>query len=241
MNKTARHLLILASVLSLAPAGRAWADGGSVLPAVQDVDGYSLADAAQATAVYNTGIQAGNPATPPAPNLPFDVLVGDTSLSPNTYIYLPIFDADNSAPVPPNFPSSITDQAADASFLDSYVLSNYGVTAFIVQVDGQTTVLDDTYITGVTTPTLLDGTPGGDEYISSSAFLTPLSPGDHTIGIGGLISGQPQTFLSYSVDVVPEPAPWFVTGLVGLAACIIRRNRGLSTIRMNKPEVSGRA
>jgi hypothetical protein len=231
MNKAGKYSLILASLFSLAIAGRARAEGGNVLAAVQDVDGYSLATAAQATAVYNTGLQAGNPATPPPPNLPFAVLVGDTSLSPNTYIYLPIFDADNSAPVPPGFPASITEQAADASFLDSYVLSNYGVSAFIVQVDGQTTVLDDSYITGVTTPTLLDGTPGGDEYISSSAFLTPLSPGDHTIDIGGLISGQPQTFLSYSVDVVPEPASWCVTGLVALAACILRRNRGLSTIK----------
>ena len=141
---------------------------------------------------------------------------------PNTYIYLPVFDADNSGTPDPNFPSDTTNQAADAAYLDSLVFSSFGVTAFLVQVDGQNSLLDDSYIAGVTTPTLLDGTPGGNEYISSSAFLSPLSPGDHTVGIGGLIGGAPQIFLSYSVDVAPEPAS---VSVLGIGAMLFLRRR----------------
>ena len=195
-----------------------------VLPSSEEVDGYSLATAAQATAVYNTGLQAGNPATPPPPSLPFDVVVGNTTEAPNTYIYLPVFDADNSAPADPNFPVDITNQAADAAYLDNLVLNDYGVSSFLVQIDGQTTTLDDSYITGVTTPTLLDGSFGGNEYISSSAFLSPLPVGDHTVAIGGLISGSPQVFLSYDVNVVPEPASISLLG-IGALGLLRRRTR----------------
>lgn len=217
-------IALLASIGSKA----ALAGGGNVLPAVQDVDGYSLATAAQATAVYNTGIQAGNPATPPPPSLPFDVIVGDAVEQPNTYIYLPVFVEDNSGPpVPPapNFPSDITNQVADAAYLDNFLLTNYGVSSLLVQVDGQNTVLDDSYITGVTTAPLLDGTPGGNEYISSSAFLSPLSVGDHTVSIGGLIGGSPAIFLSYDVTVVPEPACITLLAIGSLA--LLRRSHRL--------------
>ena len=74
-------------LLALASATPSLASGGDLLPAVQLVGGYSLATAAQATAVYNTGIQSSNPNTPTAPSLPFDVLVGNTSEAAK-YIYL---------------------------------------------------------------------------------------------------------------------------------------------------------
>jgi hypothetical protein len=81
--------------------------------------------------------------------------------------------------VPNGFPTSIANQSADAALLDGYVLSNYDVTAFLVQVDGVTTTLDDSYIVGVNTPALLDGapdgTPGGTEYITDAAVLSPMS------------------------------------------------------------------
>jgi PEP-CTERM motif len=218
-----KWILVGSLVGLLAWAAPVMADGGSVLPSSDQPLGYSLADLAAATAVYNTGVNSGNPATPAPPNIPFQVLVGDAAVGAGTYLYLPIFFADNSAPVDPNFPPDITNQSADAAYLDNVVLTGFGVTAFLVQVDGQTTVLDDTYISGVPTPTLLDGTPGGTDYIVSAAVVSPLDQGDHVVGIGGLIGGSPVIFASYSVSV-PEPG---AIGMLGMAvvALIRRRNR----------------
>ena len=52
------------------------------------------------------------------------------------------------------FPASIANQSADAAWLDNYVLQEYGVSQFFVQVDGVTTPLTDSYIVGVSTPAL---------------------------------------------------------------------------------------
>jgi hypothetical protein len=192
----------LAGLICLAGSGAmALAGGGNVMPAQANGKGSSLADLAVATAVYNTGVQAGNPATPPAPKIPFEVLVGDTTLKPGTMIYLPIFVDDDSGGAPTGFPANITNQAADAASLDALVFNAFGITAFIVDVDGQTTVLSDAYISGVKTAPLLDGTPAGTNYIVSAAVLTPLTPGKHTVGIGGMIGGTPVVFVSYSVTV----------------------------------------
>jgi hypothetical protein len=72
----------------------------------------------------------------------------------------------------------------------------------LVQVDGKTTTLSGDYIAGTKTPPLLDGTPAGTHYIVSAAFLEPLSPGEHTVAIGGIINGAPTVFVSYTVNVV---------------------------------------
>jgi hypothetical protein len=177
------------------------AGGGNVLPPSATPKGYSLSDIAVATAVYNTWFQAGFPA--PAvnvPNVPFEVLIGDTTVKPGTMLYLPIFVVDDSGGAPAGFPADIIDQDADADFLDGLVAA-FGVDAFIVQVDGQTTVLNDDYITGTTTAPLRDGTPAGTHYIVSAAFLSPLAPGNHTVGIGGIIGGEPVVFVSTNVTV----------------------------------------
>ena len=206
----------LALLASAAPA----LAGGDLLPSSQAVGGYSLADAAGTTAVFNTGTAAHNPSTPALPTLPFDVVTGDTTESPNTHVYLPIYYADNSPPVDPNFPANISNPQVNSS----YLLGSAGVSRFLVQVDGQTNYLDSSYITAVNTPTLLDGTPGGNEYISISAFLSPLSPGTHTVGIGGTISGTDHVFLSYAVNVVPEPA-WACALPCAIGSLLSRRRR----------------
>jgi hypothetical protein len=176
----------------------AFAGGGAVLPP----DPLALAVTAEVTAVYNTGQMTGNPLTPPPPNVPFLILVGNTTVREGTFIYLPVFAADDSGPGPfPGFPANILNQRADQEYLANFIFNNYGVTDFLVQVDGQTTVLDNSYITGVPTPPLLDGTPAGRDYICSAAFLTPLTRGTHTIGIGGVIGGAPVVFVSYTVTV----------------------------------------
>jgi hypothetical protein len=159
--------------------------GGNVLPSSANPKGYSLVDAARATAVFNTGDLSATP-----PNLPFYTLTDDATLKPGTSLYIPIFFADDSAPVDPNFPDDVTDQDAAADYLLD-----------LISVDGNVTVLDPSYIAGTTTPPLQDGTPAGTNYIVSAAYLTPLTPGKHTIGIGGVIDGQPVVFRTYDVTV----------------------------------------
>jgi hypothetical protein len=196
---------VLVAVLGvLTVTASALAGGGNVLPASAKPKGFSLSDIAVATAVYNTGSASGNPATPPPPDVPFEILVPSSAnytVKPGTMVYLPIFFADDTDSLYPGFPADITDQAADAAYLDAYALANFGTTAFIVQVDGRTTTLDDDYICGVTTAPLLDGTPPDTHYIISAAFLTPLTPGEHTVAIGGIINGAPVAFITYNVTV----------------------------------------
>jgi hypothetical protein len=197
-----RAVIVSAAILSvLTCAASAQHHGGKVIPSWATPKGYSLADMARATAVYNTGIQSGNPLTPPPPCVPFQILEADVTLDPGTMLYIPVYYYDNSGGAPAGFPTHVADQRADAKFLASVVLGLYGVTDFIIQVDGHTTILDDDYTTGTKTAPLLDGTPAGDEYIVAAAFVTPLRHGDHTVGIGGMIGGSPVVFVSYKVTV----------------------------------------
>jgi hypothetical protein len=192
---------LMAIVGVFACAAAALAGGGVVLPSASTPKGYSLKSMAAATAVYNTGVVSGSPLTPPPPNVPFEILVDDATVRPGTMLYVPIFFADDSGGAPPGFPTNVNDQEACADFLDGLVLDDFGVEAFIVQVDGHTTVLDDGYISGTKTPPLLDGPPAGTNYIISAAFLGPLTPGQHTVGFGGIIDDEPVVFVSFTVTV----------------------------------------
>jgi hypothetical protein len=174
----------------------AFAGGGNVMPSNAQPKGYSLIDAAAATAVFNTGDHS---ATPPA--LPFYTLAADATLKPGTSLYVPIFYADDSGMVVPPFPPDVTDQEADAEYLMNLIYDAFGVEAFLISVDGKVTVLDDSYIAGTVTDPLQDGPPDGTNYIVSAAFLTPLTPGKHEIGIGGVIGGVPAVFVSYTMNV----------------------------------------
>jgi len=168
---------------------------GEVLPPWENPHGYSLWDMAEETAAYNED------PSEPLPEVPFEVLVGgiaDYTVRPGTMLYVPVYYADNAPPVLAGFPKDIRDQDADADFLASTALAAYDVTAFFVQVDGKTTVLCDDYTVGVKTKELPDG---ATDYIVSAAFLAPLTPGEHTVGIGGMIGGEPVVFVSYSVTV----------------------------------------
>ena len=113
------------------------ADDGDVLPADASPNGYSLKRVAKATAVYNTGQMTSNPATPPPPDVPFHILVADTTVRRGTLFYLPVFVADDSGGTPAGFPTDIHDQHADAAYLNGVLLSSYDVTDLIVQVDGR--------------------------------------------------------------------------------------------------------
>jgi hypothetical protein len=199
-NRRAQIFLAVLSYLTFAAS--AVADDGNVLPAHAEPHGYSLLKIAKLTAVYNTGQMTGNPLTPKPPKVPFHILVANATVSADTMFYLPVYVADDSGSAPAGFPKNVDNQRADGAFLDQLVYNLYGVTALIVQVDGKTTTLSPEYVVGTKTRPLLDGSPAGTHYIVSAAFLSPLSPGEHTVGIGGIIDGAPTVFASYSVNVV---------------------------------------
>ena len=85
--------------------------------------------------------------------------------------------------------------------MDAFLFDAFGVESLIVQVDGKTTVLGDGNVAGTITPPLHDGTPEGSNYIVSAAVLSPLTPGTHTVGIGGMIDGAPVVFVSMTITV----------------------------------------
>jgi len=103
-------------------------------------------------------------------------------------LYVPLYFADDSVPIIPPFPTELTDHASIAAYLDKLLADFLSVQSLFLKVDGQITVLSDDYITGVTTPPLLDVTnpaDAGTHYIVSAAVLTPLTPGTHNVRLGG--------------------------------------------------------
>jgi hypothetical protein len=181
----------ISAMAASAPAG-----GGNVLPSNAKPKGYSLADAAAATAVFDTGPHDATP-----PKLPFYTLVNDATVKPGTMLYVPIFHVDDSGEDAGKLPADVTDQQADADYLMDFVKDAFNVDALIIVVDGEVTVLDDSNIHGLNTAPLLDGPPAGTNYIVSGAFVSPLSKGDHTIGIGGIIDGEPVVFVTNNVTI----------------------------------------
>ena len=217
------HLLVsfYSAVLCACCTASALAQGGNVLPANATPNGYSLWDMAALTAVDNVGGSV-------TPNVPFEVLVGSISaytVNSGTTLYVPILFTDDSPPVfsPPPFPADITDQSADAQYLDAVALGTYGVSGLFLDVDGNTTPITDAYVTGATTAPLPDG--GGTHYIVSAAFLSPFAIGEHTVDIGGYINGNAQVFISDTITSVPEPTSTSVLYVIaGLALIFLRRS-----------------
>jgi hypothetical protein len=213
MCRQESRLKITVAVVVLLLGTAPWVRGDSVLPASATPNGYSLSNMAAITAAYNE--VGGTP-----PNVPFDIILSSTTVDSSTTLYVPIFYADDGPPptVPP-FPTNITDQHDNAQ----YLYSQAGVTGFILQVDGVTTSLSDDYVSGVpVSPALPDG---ANNYIVVAAFLSPLAVGQHTLGIGGYIDGQPQVFFSDTLNSVPEPAGAVLAlaGLLSIAAVYFTR------------------
>jgi hypothetical protein len=207
---------IFVAVVGLLLGTAPWVRGDSVLPASATPNGYSLSNMAAITAAYNEA--RGTP-----PNVPFDIIItSPATVDSATTLYVPIFYADDGPPptVPP-FPADIADQHANAQ----YLYSQAGVSGFILQVDGVTTSLSDDYVSGVpVSPALPDG---ANNYIVVAAFLSPLAVGQHTLGIGGYIDGQPQVFFSDTINSVPEPAGAVLAlaGLLSVAALYCSQKR----------------
>ena len=89
----------------------------------------------------------------------------------------------------------------DPSKVANYVFAHdqFGTTNLALTVDGRATSIGAAYTAGpVQTPPLPDG--GGTHIITVGAFLTPLSPGTHTVTISGVFAGlafQQATGLSF--------------------------------------------
>ena len=186
------------------------AEGGEVLPATAQFHGFSLTDMAAATALFNT---SGNNLSQ-YPQTPFQILYVDPTTEMPTFVngglvltgtnhfsvtagtpfYVPVAFIDDSPPILGTFP---TDPSKVANYIFSH--DQVGMKNLQIIVDGRVTPIGSAYAAGpVQTPPLLDG--GGTHIITVGAFLTPLSPGTHTVAIAGEFSGvlfQQATGLSF--------------------------------------------
>jgi hypothetical protein len=168
-------------------AGPALAGGGQVVPAGAKPKGYSLEEAAAATAYFNTGVRI--PENLPE-DFPFQILYVDPDLNtsftvkPGTMLYVPIvYSTDVDAALWP-FPDVTNPLAVSAYFFDPLQL---GAEYIRITVDGKTTTLGPGYAAGAVTPGLPDG---GNAYTVVAAFLTPLSKGKHTVTISSRFTGE---------------------------------------------------
>jgi hypothetical protein len=161
--------------------------GGDVVPAGMIVNGYSLADAAVATAYFNTGSRAKN--TLPE-NFPFQILYlkpnnNDTfNVDANMMYYVPVIYSDDLDAQYWKFPD-VTDPAEVSAYY--FNQGKLGADYVRIIVDGKMTELGPEYAVGAVTPGLPDG---GNNYTVVAAFLTNLSKGTHTVGIEFLFSGN---------------------------------------------------
>ena len=200
------------------------AQGGEVLPAAATPHGFSLTEMARETATFLT---SGNDLSL-YPKTPFQILYVDPAtqtfdsvngglvvtgtnqftVAAGTPFYAPVAFADDSPPVVGTFPTS-SGQVANYLFGQD----QNGWTNLRVTVDGRVTPIGSAYAVGpVQTPPLPDG--GGSHIITVGAFLTPLSPGTHTVGVSGEFSGAlfqqanglnfVQFHLTYTVTVTPH-------------------------------------
>jgi hypothetical protein len=189
--------------------------GGEVLSATAHPNGNTLTDMASETALFLT---SGNDPSR-YPNTPFQILyynpatltviqvngglvagaINQFTVKPGTPFYVPLATVDDSPPLIGTFPT--TPQAA-ADYVFSH--DQVGMRDLQIVVDGHATSIGAAYAAGpVHTPPLLDG--GGSHIITVGAFLTPLSPGVHTVTISGVIGSgvafQQATGLAFQQEV----------------------------------------
>lgn len=155
--------------------------GSAVLPATARPYGYSLADMARLTAVFNVGDRSG-----PPPNSPFQILyyngvTGATSftVAPGTFLYLPLLYNDNSIPVIGNMPSNVEDRHKALRYWFSQ--SEFGVVQMDIVIDGKVTALKAGHVAGVSFQSPLPD--GATQYLTAAAFIAPLPRGNHTVEI----------------------------------------------------------
>jgi len=175
-----RSLLVLAVSILVAGGTRltAGGDGGPVLPASATPSDFSLDDMAAELALFSS---SGNDLAH-YPDTPFQILyISDTNtftVPAGTRFFVPVFFVDDSPPILGTFPDDVDDIAAYVFGADQ--LGGYDMQ---IVVDGEATTLGPAYLgsTHVGGAGLLDG--GGHNFIQLGGFLTPLTPGKHTVTI----------------------------------------------------------
>lgn len=176
-----------ASAASAVQAGSTLA-GGQLLPPQAKPKGYSLTDAAAATAYFNTGPRTLD--TLPA-NFPFQILYippdnsNTFSISTGTMLYVPVITSDNRDSLYWPFPDVTDPAAVSAYYFDPAQL---GAEYLRIVVDGEVRELGPAYAIGVEMPQPRPS-EGIFNYTVVAAFLTPLSKGTHTVTIAARLSG----------------------------------------------------
>jgi hypothetical protein len=127
-----------------------------------------------------------------------------------SFLYVPLAFADDSPPIIGTFPTSPS-KVVNYWFESSQLGGSQSIV-----VDGQTTSVGMSYVVGpITTQPLPDG--GGTHMVTVGVFLTPLTPGSHTVSIdarfdgaavqalGAILSGMVLSFFegrdTYTVNV----------------------------------------
>ena len=172
--------VFLASSMALSAS----AGSGNVLPPTATPQGWSIDD--MAAAVANFSISGNNLAY--YPNTPFQIIYrhpGNAfTVRPGTFLYVKVIFIDDSAPV-------IGDWPADKTGVADYFFgrSQLGAHDLEIEVDGKVFSLDDPGYVGGPVPT--PSSPDGSEnFIQTGAFVSPLSPGTHSLTIRGVLDGD---------------------------------------------------
>jgi hypothetical protein len=220
--------LALVGLWILATSSPAIAGPSGVLPASATPKGYSLTDMTKEVALFTTS--GNDPAN--YPNVPFQILhtqqtasdiIGDCvtgpcgvfvhdpsvgpagmfTVKPGTMFYVPIANLDDSPPVVGSYPT--TAKEARVYFFDP---TQGGGKDISVTIDGTKTPLGPAYVAGpVTTEPLLDG--GGTHMVTLGAFLTPLTPGSHSVRIRATQS-SPAIRAAYGFDFLRQDFTYVV-------------------------------
>jgi hypothetical protein len=200
--------------------------GGNVMPPQARPRGYSLDAMAKALALFDT---SGNNMQF-YPKTPFQILFQDPSKTqfqnvtcPNggpgfliigvnsfavrsgTPYFVPLFSVDDSPPVLGTFPTEKS-QIADYFFSPD----EYGGRGFAIIVGGKRTAVGPSFLAGPieqTNPPLQDG--GGTHLIQLGVFLTPLTPGTHTVTIVGQVAGS-ALFSTYGFNCLQQDDTYVV-------------------------------
>lgn len=175
-------LVLLGTVTTVALAS------GGVIPPKAKPNGFSLADAATATAYFNTGPRTSEPLPEDFPFQILYALPGNTSntfsVKAGTMFYVPVVYSDDTDSALWPYPDVTNPAAVSDYYFDPEQL---GAEFIKVVVDGKVSELGPKYAVGAETPQL---PTGGNNYTVVAAFLTPLSKGDHTVTIAARFSGE---------------------------------------------------
>jgi hypothetical protein len=160
------------------------AGSGHVLPPTARPHDWSIDD--MAAAVANFSISGNNLAY--YPNTPFQIIYrhpGNAfTVKPGTFLYVKVIFIDDSAPVIGDWPAG-KDGVADYFF----GRSELGAHDLEIEVDGEVFSLDNPGYVGGPVPT--PSSPDGSEhFIQTGAFVSPLSPGTHSLTIRGVLDGD---------------------------------------------------